>query len=884
MTIAKTKTAKKPKKAAKQSKRQVVIAAAQSRKPVMRWVTRREFGTTYLALAIVVLLVTTIFWALLGASLNQLNADQLVDPYLFGNWSTFHGATFPGAHTFLLKWPLFALIGVIGITPIVLNVFTLGVVLLTVGSLAYLMYRIERRPLVLGTLFLALSSCLLLVPTQPYAGGILPVNMAMLTTRNIEYVVYIASLMALVRSTSLKSRSFVISVGLLTLLIASDKLFLSLSLGGSLLALTVYAVAQRWRLVTLCVRWLIASSVAGVLAVLLLALINLSGLTHIASESGANPYGLTQDIKDGVLAVIYAVLGLLTNFGANPAFDATQLSQLPMQLLRRTFSLSGLAYIVNALIVLAGVFAVGRIVRASVRSKKPKHLVVDNYFNVVLFLVASTLAAGAVFVGSNHYYAVDARYLAITLFTVFLASTIAIRKYKWQPEQLITAGLILLVATLFGIAGAVSAHRHSRSALQPIADRNIAIGQVLSRHHVDALVGDYWRVLPIKFSAPHKGHRVHIAPLADCTTVRQGLSSTAWSPDLRKHSFAYLISLDDSLTDFPKCSLKQVLAAYGNPNTTVLVAGDVSAPKELLLFYDRGIQFPSKTRGVPEVISTIAPIQTGDMRNTNCTGPSTLSVVAHQDDDLLFMNPDLLHDIEAKHCVRTVYLTAGDGGHDKFYWLSREQGSESAYDKMTGNKKGWLQQTVQLPGGQYMTVASPIDNTKISLLFLHLPDGNLTGHGFPGSHYESLNNLLNGSVPRAHTVDGQSSYNAQELTEALRAIMQVYQPAKIRTQATTESVSFPDHSDHVSASRFAQKAYEQYEQSQYDNQVEIPFQRYIGYPVRDLAPNVTGEDLAKKQAAFFAYARFDGAVCHSMRDCSITPTYWDYFERQYIQE
>ncbi len=39
-----------------------------------------------------------------------------------------------------------------------------------------------------------------------------------------------------------------------------------------------------------------------------------------------------------------------------------------------------------------------------------------------------------------------------------------------------------------------------------------------------------------------------------------------------------------------------------------------------------------------------------------------MAVVAHQDDSLLFLSPDLLHDIQAGDCVTTVYVTAGDGG------------------------------------------------------------------------------------------------------------------------------------------------------------------------------------------------------------------------------
>src|SRR5262245_28199466 len=39
-------------------------------------------------------------------------------------------------------------------------------------------------------------------------------------------------------------------------------------------------------------------------------------------------------------------------------------------------------------------------------------------------------------------------------------------------------------------------------------------------------------------------------------------------------------------------------------------------------------------------------------------GASAMYVVAHEDDDLLFLSPDLLHDIQSGACVTTVFVTA----------------------------------------------------------------------------------------------------------------------------------------------------------------------------------------------------------------------------------
>ena len=61
-----------------------------------------------------------------------------------------------------------------------------------------------------------------------------------------------------------------------------------------------------------------------------------------------------------------------------------------------------------------------------------------------------------------------------------------------------------------------------------------------------------------------------------------------------------------------------------------------------------------------------------------------LRIVAHQDDELLFMNPDLLESLHAGHCVRTVYLTAGDAGKGVAYASTRDAGMRAVYAEMAG--------------------------------------------------------------------------------------------------------------------------------------------------------------------------------------------------------
>jgi len=844
-------------------------------------IQRPRFPAWYALLAVAVLAATTLVWSILGASLQNANSDQLANSYLFQHSSTFHQATLPGTHTFLLKWPLFLLIRLFGLSGGAIAFFSVLTSLITVSGLAFILYKIERRPLVFGTLCLALASALLLVPPMPYAGGLLPVNMAMLATRNIEYLVYMLSLILILRAPGLRSRRFWVGVSAMVLLAASDKFFLTLGIGGAVIALVVYALAKNWRWVTESVNWLIGSVAAGIGAIILLALINASGLMHISNVTSGSPYGVVHNLNQLGRGLVYGIGGWLTNFGANPGFDANTIGSIPHHVIGRLVGPAGPEYIVNLLVLLAGLWATVWLVLSSVRHKlQPQKYDGDTPAKLGLALAWSSLIAFAVFVLTDHYYPVDARYLTIGLFAIFVCLASFGRRFRWSDRRLVLSGAVITICMVMGLFSVVRVYSADKSALSDINQRNILVAQVVTQHRSHILVGDYWRVMPIEQASNNK---LAVMPLDNCTQARQVLSSRAWQPDLHNAKFAYLLSLDKSLTDYPTCTLKQVISFYGRPNASALIAGTITHPVEYLLFYDHGVNNSSPITPQPAGgPSTVVPITTDELPYTSCTGPTDLDIVAHQDDDLLFMNPDLLHDIKAGRCIRTVYITAGDNGSGKFYWLNREQGSEAAYSYMTGLTNIWVERTVELNDHEFITVANPRGNTKISLIFMHLPDGNQGGNGFPSSNFESLAKLWGNNFKPLQSVDGQSSYTYDDLVNALVTLMSIYNPAEIRTQSTLISRMYPDHSDHMAVGRFVKIAYQKYEIQQFGGEVTIPLKYYIGYPIHALSANVSGADLTVKENAWLNYAEYDGDVCQSAKQC-LAPgnVYGIYLQRQY---
>ena len=258
-----------------------------------------------------------------------------------------------------------------------------------------------------------------------------------------------------------------------------------------------------------------------------------------------------------------------------------------------------------------------------------------------------------------------------------------------------------------------------------------------------------------------------------------------------------------------------------------------------------------------------------------CRAGTAMVVVAHPDDDLLFLSPDLLHDIHRGQCVRTVYLTAGNANRGASYWQRREAGEKAAYARMAAVPNAWTRADAGLPGHPipvYTLAARP----GISLAFLRLPDGIPDGSGGSRNGFESLQKLWSGTIPAMHPVDGSSAYSRQELVDALALLMATFRADRIDVLDYAGAFGDGDHSDHHASAYFARAAHRQYA-------VAHVLVGYLGYKISALPVNVTGGDYAAKRDAYLAYAADDPASCQTEQSClsSRTGTWWS---RQYQRD
>jgi LmbE family N-acetylglucosaminyl deacetylase len=271
----------------------------------------------------------------------------------------------------------------------------------------------------------------------------------------------------------------------------------------------------------------------------------------------------------------------------------------------------------------------------------------------------------------------------------------------------------------------------------------------------------------------------------------------------------------------------------------------------------------------------LAPLSYVALKTTSAlaaTAGPTLNIVAHEDDDLLFLSPDLLHAIQAGGNVRTIMVTAGDDGRAAAYWQSRESGMLAAYSTMANVANSWTQSDAGI-SGHPIPIFTLSGKPSVSLAFMRLPDGNLDGSGFPTNNFESLQDLWTGSISTISAVDGSSSYTKSSLESVLTSLMTAFQPVLINTQDYIGTFGDGDHSDHHAVAYLSEAAAQQYS-------TQHKFTGYEDYPSDQLPANVSGADLTAKQNAFYAYAQYDFLVCGSSSACAGT-NYGSWLQRQY---
>jgi len=249
-----------------------------------------------------------------------------------------------------------------------------------------------------------------------------------------------------------------------------------------------------------------------------------------------------------------------------------------------------------------------------------------------------------------------------------------------------------------------------------------------------------------------------------------------------------------------------------------------------------------------------------------CRSIKDLAFVAHLDDDLLFMNPDIASNIEAGGCVQVVYLTASDAGEGEHYMLGRERGVRAAYAYMARQPDLWKEDTA-LVGPYHIARFTLQGNPHVQLWHMRLKDpwlGQGWGSLTPLSQAESVPGATAGTLGPYADVYGRA-----DLVRTLAAIIKHYGPTTVRHLDDTISVPYTKlcwrcaghgHPDHIASARLVREAIARAP----GNYAETG---YIDYPSQERETNLAEAEIASKSQIFRQYAWNDYHYCKGPEGC-----------------
>ncbi|PPK63744.1 PIG-L family deacetylase [Actinokineospora auranticolor] len=276
--------------------------------------------------------------------------------------------------------------------------------------------------------------------------------------------------------------------------------------------------------------------------------------------------------------------------------------------------------------------------------------------------------------------------------------------------------------------------------------------------------------------------------------------------------------------------------------------------------------------------------------------PVIVHVVAHQDDDILFMNPDLQNSIGAGRPVKTIFVTAGENTHEpgdqgplperdrcktardlvrEEYAYCRQQGAKAAYAQMAGQADEWDHGTVRVDTGQGPVVVDEYtlrDRPEVALVFLNVPETADDDPEVAPAGGQSLMRLWEGTATAKTvlawgTLAPRYTYDHNRLLDVLRGLLGRYHPTVVRVQDPEPDPKIHgDHDDHVHTARFADQAVKEYADTTGRRSVDLI--NYRDYNISDGQVNLTGLDFPyggrdQKANTFFAY---DGWDVHTAAD------------------
>ncbi|MYS86928.1 PIG-L family deacetylase [Embleya scabrispora] len=221
-----------------------------------------------------------------------------------------------------------------------------------------------------------------------------------------------------------------------------------------------------------------------------------------------------------------------------------------------------------------------------------------------------------------------------------------------------------------------------------------------------------------------------------------------------------------------------------------------------------------------------------------------MQIAAHPDDDLYFMDPEMIEGIRAGVASTSVFLTAGEI-QDPLH--TRQLGLMAAHAEAAQvTTPTWTGTALGVPTS-LVEVFTLDQRPNVRLVFMNLPDGtSLPGLAAGTSSAQTVN-------PQSATtgVNTTYTYTRAQLLTALVTLFDHFRPGALRIlDALPDPRYASDHLDHTSAAKLANDAVAQYQTS---TGRRILVTSYRGYNTGNSPDDISASEQAAKTAVLLSY-------------------------------
>lgn len=240
---------------------------------------------------------------------------------------------------------------------------------------------------------------------------------------------------------------------------------------------------------------------------------------------------------------------------------------------------------------------------------------------------------------------------------------------------------------------------------------------------------------------------------------------------------------------------------------------------------------------------------------------AVVQVVAHEDDDTLFLSPDLITQINNGVDTTTLYVTAGENApgntpDPSAYAAQRQVGVRSAYAAMAGvsgcdggsaGAGGCWSASTPVFANHQVQMFTLDQRPSVRVIFLNLPenaDTRFLGGG-------ALTKLWGDPTLTTDTLQMAGAptqrYSHSDVVDVLNAVLGRYSATIVRTQDPAPDIQLrPDHQDHSVAAEFADAAEAAYSVGH----PRVLLENYRDYNISALPVNLMSSQASAKVGIF----------------------------------